>query len=253
MTLSIPNCILCSLLFSAPLFAVAQLAGSPASQNQPPDPAIVAATTAKLAALRDAFVQEAVREAKSAGSACTLDAPKLEIADIPSFGNYDPASNTLRVSAWWLLNADQKELFFHLAGPNADDQAANRVFNNGTYSWVFVHELGHWWQACFDSAQNKTHYQREYDANRIAAAYWREHDPALLQGLVAGFTRILAGAPNPVPAGQTPEEYFNANYEKLAHSSDYVWFQARMVTDVNAEIPPPTFAVGLLHSQMEKK
>ena len=223
--LSFPRCILFAFLATLPLSAVAQLDSAPTSQNPPPDPAAVAATSAKLDALRDAFVQKA----KSAGSACSLGAPKIEVTVVPSFGNYDPDSNTLRVSAWWLLNADQKKLFFHLAGPDSDDEAAHRVFDHGTYGWVFVHELGHWWQACIASAQNMTHYQREYDANRIAAAYWCERDPAFLQGLTRGFTRILEKAPNPVPAGQTPEEYFNANYAKLAHSADYTWFQARMV------------------------
>ena len=216
---------------------------------EPSDPAAVAVTTAKLTLLRDAFVQQA----KSLGPACSLDAPKIEITDVPSFGKYEPASNTLQMSAWRLLDADRKRLFFHLAGPDADDEAAHRVFERGTYGWVFVHELGHWWQACIGSAQSMTHYQREYDANRIAAAYWRDHDPGLLQGLIAGFARILAGASNPVPAGQKPEDFFNANYAKLAHSSDYTWFQARMVTDVSAEAPPPTFADALLHSMVEKK
>jgi len=214
-----------------------------------PDPAMVAATTARLTALRDAFVQQA----KLVGSSCTLDAPKIEITNVPSFGNYEPVGNTLRVSAWWLLDANQKQFFFHLAGPNADEDAAHRVFEHGTYGWVFVHELGHWWQACIGSAQRMTHYQREYDANRIAAAYWREHDPRLLQGLTAGFAHMLDGAPNPVPAGQTPEEYFDENYAKLARSADYTWFQARMVTDVNAETPAPTFSDALSHSHMEKR
>jgi hypothetical protein len=144
-----------------------------------------------------------------------------------------------------------EEVFFHLAGLDADENAAHRVFEHGTYGWVFVHELGHWWQACIGSAENKTHYRREYDANRIAAAYWRGHDPPMLQGWTAGFSRILAGAPNPVPAGQTPEEYFN--YLGLTHSADYTWFQARLVTDVSAENPPPTFAVVLLQSKIENK
>ncbi|MGA9587469.1 MAG: hypothetical protein WBQ95_19215 [Terracidiphilus sp.] len=117
----------------------------------------------------------------------------------------------------------------------------------------FVYESGHWWQASIDSAKNKSHDHREHEANRIEASYWRAHDPALLQELAAGFTRILPGAANPVPTGQTREEYFNANYEMLAHSSDYVWFHARMVTDVDAETPPPAFASALLHSQTEKK
>jgi hypothetical protein len=214
-----------------------------------PDTAATASTMQQLVTRRDAFAQKA----KSINPACTLAPPKIEITDVPSYGNYDPDSNTLRTSAWWLLNADQKKLFFHLAGPDADDHAAQRVFEHGTYSWVFVHELGHWWQACIDSAQSKTHYQGEYDANRIAAAYWRETDPALLQGLTAGFTRILAGAPNPVPAGQSPEQFFNDNYSTLAHSAGYIWFQARMVTDVSAETPPPSFADALLHSQTQKK
>ena len=105
--LPFPRCILFASLATLPLSAVAQLDSVPTSQNPSPDPATVAATTAKLDALRDAFVQKA----KSAGSACSLGAPKIEVTIVPSFGNYDPDSNTLRISAWWLLNADQKRFF----------------------------------------------------------------------------------------------------------------------------------------------
>ena len=142
--LSFPRIILYAFLWCVPFSAVAQLQTVPALQNPSPDPATEAATKAKLTALRDAFVGEA----KSSGPACTLSTPGIEITDVPSFGNYDPQTNTLRISAWGLLSADQKKLFFHLAGPNADDEAAHRVFDHGTYGWVFVHELGHWWQAC---------------------------------------------------------------------------------------------------------
>ena len=228
--------------------AVVQAQTTPLAQTAP-DPAVTASTMQQLIARRDDFAQKA----KSIRPGCTLAPPKIEITDVPSFGNYDPDTNTLRTSAWWLLNADQKKLFFHLAGPDADDHAAQRVFEHGTYSWVFVHELGHWWQACIDSVKSKTHYQREYDANRIAAAYWRETNPALLQGLTAGFTRILAGALNPVPGGQTPEQFFNDNYATLAHAAGYIWFQARMVTDVSAETPAPSFADALSHSQLQTK
>lgn len=246
---SFPQLILLALLSSFSLAAFVQQPSAPTTQNPEADPAASAATTTKLTMLRNAFVQEA----KSVGSSCSLDSPRIEITDVPSFGNYDPASNTLRISAWSLLKADQKKFFFHLAGPDADDEAAHRVFDRGTYSWVIVHELGHWWQACNASTQNNSHYQHEYDANRIAAAYWREHNPTLLQELITGFTHILNGAPNPVPPGQTLEDYFNVNYEALAHSAHYVWFQARMVTDVSAEDPPPTFADALLHSSTKMK
>src|SRR5579863_7124208 len=129
-------------------------AQTPAAAQSPPDSAATASTMQQLTTRRDAFAQKA----KSVKPGCTLAPPKIEITDVPSFGNYDPETNTLRTSAWWLLSADQKKLFFHLAGPDADDNAARRVFEHGTYSWVFVHELGHWWQACMDSLQSKTHY-----------------------------------------------------------------------------------------------
>lgn len=91
------------------------------------------------------------------------------------------------------------------------------------------------------------------DANRIAAAFWREKDPALIRGLDAAFQHVLASGHGPVPPGQSVEEYFNANYDALGLRPDYGWFQARMITDVNAEKPPPTFENALLHSQMQKK
>jgi hypothetical protein len=228
--------------------AVVQVQPAALAQTEP-DPAVSAATMQKLTALRDNFAQKA----KSDSPACTLAPPTIEIKDTPSFGNYVPETNTLEISAWWLLTPERRAFFRELAGKDADEDAARRVFENGTHRWVFIHELGHWWQACTGFLNSAKHYQVEYDANRIAAAYWRENDPGLMQGLASGFEHMLSSKPSPVPTGQPLEDYFNANYDSLGLRPDYVWFQARMVSDVNAEKPAPSFADALMHSQPLRK
>jgi hypothetical protein len=44
-----------------------------------------------------------------------------------------------------------------------------------------------------------------------------------------------------VPAGQTKEKFFNENYEQLAPTPAYRWFQYSMVLSVQAEKPLPSF------------
>ena len=140
-------------------------------------------TMERLTTLRDAFVQKTV----AAGFHCPIAPPVIVLTDVASFGNYDPSNNTLQTPAWEQLSSDEREFFFHLAGPNSDEAAARESFETGTHRWVFVHELGHWWQTCIGSNEGRTHYQVEYDANRIAAADWREVDSSLMTFLNAGF------------------------------------------------------------------
>jgi hypothetical protein len=86
----------------------------------------------------------------------------------------------------------------------------------------------------------------EYDANRIAAAYWREADPSLMANFIASSNRVLASDPNPVPIGEAPESFFNEQYGELGRTPASTWFQSRMILSVNAEHPAPTFAQALV-------
>jgi hypothetical protein len=119
------------------------------------------------------------------------------------------------------------------------------VFENGTYRWVLVHELGHWWQSC----QHKTRpnsYAAENGANRIALAYWHEADPRFAGGIVRGFRGLVGSRDSPVPPGQSPQAFLDANFAKVSHSDDFVWFQGKMVSDL-AEMAPPTMRDALAH------
>jgi hypothetical protein len=194
-----------------------------------------------LTKARDEFAKELAL----AGVKCPIGLPKVLLKDVKSWGHYDSDTNTLTTPLWSQLSDEQKGLFTRLAGPSATEGAARAEFETGIHHWVFVHELGHWTQTCTDSNKGKSHYEVEFGANRIAMAYWREQDPEIVEHMVGRFRGVLT-RPSPVAAGQTPENYFNENYEKLAGTPAYTWFQAQMVVAAYEEAPKPTFrqAVG---------
>jgi len=205
------------------------------------DTAAVEATRVKMTALRDAFVKATV----DAGFSCAIAPPAIEVVDVPSFGNYEPETNTLKTGAWEQMPKQERGIFYQLAGPGATEEAVRAEFETDAHHWIFVHEMGHWWQACRGVADHGDHYAIESGANRIAAAYWRERDATIVPHMRAAFEMVLSHAPNPVPAGQTVEAYFNANYETLGPSPAYPWFQSRMCVTVIDERPMPTFAQAL--------
>jgi hypothetical protein len=195
----------------------------------------------------DAFVKATA----ASGLPCAIASPKLVIEDVPSYGSYDPDTNTLRSSLWELLQPEERGIFFRMAaaaqgsGSEPGEAAARREFETGVHHWVFVHELGHWWQACRKVNDGRKPYAFEYEADRIAAAYWHEHDPAVAHHMDEGFQVIVAHSPNPVPPGQETAKYFNDNYEQLGPTPAYIWFQSQMCVTAFAEKPAPSFVQTL--------
>jgi len=200
--------------------------------------AAVEATRVTMTALRDAFVKATV----DAGFTCKIAPPAVVVMDVPSYGNYDVETNTVQTAGWELMSERERGLFYQIVGPGATEEQARAEFETAAHHWIFVHELGHWWQACRGVPHDGRHYAKEYGANRIAAAYWRERDPALTAHMRGVFEQVLSHAPNPVPAGQDVETYFDANYETLGPSPAYPWFQSRMTVTAFEEKPEPAFA-----------
>ncbi len=197
----------------------------------------VAETLVKMTALRDAFVKATV----DAGFTCPIAPPKIVVEDVPSFGQYNPETNSLRTGAWEQMSQRERGIFYQLAGPGASEAAVRAEFELDAHQWIFVHEMGHWWQACRGAVDMGKHYAQEAGANRIAAAYWRGRDATVVAHMRAAFQSVLDHAPNPVPAGQEVEPYFDANYQKLGPSPVYPWFQSKMCVTVIDERPVPTF------------
>ena len=219
------------------LFATVSGAQAPAPADAKAIEVAKTAALPELAARRDAFV----KATEASGLACAIAPPKLALTDIASYGNYEPETNTLQTPIWELLKPEERQIFFRLAGPDADEAAARREFETGAHHWVFIHEMGHWWQACRKVNDGRKPYAFEYEADRIDAAYWRDADPTVDTHMAPKFQGLMDRAPNPVPAGQDTAAYFNDNYEKLGPTPAYIWFQSQMCVKVFEETPAPTF------------
>ncbi len=235
-------------LFAAVFLAIYGFTAATAlAQASPSSDAAIsaAATLEKTTALRGSFVERI----HSAGFTCPIAAPTIMVEDVPSFGQYDDATNTLRTSDWTVLRPQEKAFFTQLAGPGADDAAARAVFEKAAHGWIFIHELGHWWQACRGFTAHHSHYQVEYGANRIALAYWRETDPSIATLMMSLFHGLLNHTPSPVPAGKKVEDYFNANYETLGPGPAYPWFQSQMGVTLEEERPAPALNAVLAETK----
>ena len=190
----------------------------------------------RLTALRDMFINTI----EARGFHVRLNAPTIVLDNPPSYGNYDDDKNVLHIAVWRALSEQQRNRFEHVSQLLNDGRSGEQTFEDSAHRWIFVHELGHWWQAS-QRKISSNHYSVEYGANRIAAAFWREKDPNLMRRTEDRMTRIKPSIQNPLPDGQRPEAFFNENYESLGPTPGYIWFQYSMVLSVQAERPLPTF------------
>ena len=194
-----------------------------------------AALLARLTRLRAVFLKRIDEEGYA-----LCPAPKIELADPPAFGRYLPERNVVLIASWSHLSVPERQAFEEMAQTLGGQGAARSVFENGTHRWVFVHELGHWWQACRHLTRPES-YAAENGANRIALAFWREREPRFAAGIVHGFAALLGSTPSPVPAAQSAQAYFDANFSTIVQADAYTWFQGKMIVELAAETPPPSF------------
>ncbi len=140
------------------------------------------------------------------------------------------------------LPAPMQDIWTQWSGYTTDEPTGKALFDDMFHRFFLVHELGHWMASqviaglpdnemsviAKNEANNK--WAREIAANRIATAWYREHDPQYLAKLVADFRRIQAHLPDPVPAGVDKKTYFTENYQTLGTDPmAYGWYQLQMV------------------------
>jgi hypothetical protein len=214
----------------------AQTAAAKPAINTSSDEAVMK----QLTDLRDSFINQL----KAEGFQPSLTPPKIVLDNPPSFGRYEDDENILHIAVWSALKPDQQARFERLAAAIGSQQTGEQQFEESIHHWVFVHELSHWWQACQHKIGDD-HYAVEYGANRIAAAYWRLKDPALMERTEKRMAGVQSVLTSPVPAGQTENKFFNENYAALAPTRDYIWFQYSMVLKAQAEKPLPTLKQAL--------
>jgi hypothetical protein len=190
----------------------------------------------RLLHLRSDFIQQIEYE----GYLPSLPAPKIEMGDPPTFGNFDPDKNILHIAIWSKLTAQERKFFEDIAKSIGPKATARGVFEDGTNRWVFTHELSHWWQACQHQTRANS-YEEEAGANRIASAYWRKRDPRFMEGIVEGFRNIRESIPSPVPPRESKIEFLDKHFAAVSITDGYTWYQSDMVIDLAAENPLPSF------------
>ena len=140
------------------------------------------------------------------------------------------------------LPAPMQSIWNQWATYTTDQPTGKALFDDMFHRFFFVHELGHWMASQVIAGLPKGEisviakndaghkWEGEIAANRIAVAWYREHDPQYLAKLVKDFRNIEAHLPNPVPAGVDKKTYFTDNYQKLgADPLAYGWYQLQMV------------------------
>jgi len=171
--------------------------------------------------------------------AAFLPPPAIRIVTTPTISFYDE-HGTVTEARFKELPPPVQEVFNQWASFTSDQVSGETLFRDSFYRFFFVHELGHWLQARVLAARGRGEekwpaadedfYQDEIQSNRIAIAWWREHDGPYLDRLIADYRQIEARMPNPVPAGQDKWQFFNSNYAKLGSEPDvYGWYQLDLV------------------------
>jgi hypothetical protein len=222
------------------LLAAALVIGAALARAAPPaPPQDDAAVLGQLEGLRDALLRRITEEGYRS---CAT--PHIELGDPASFGRFDAERNTLVIAGWTHLTDAERQGFDEMAQQMGGAANGRQVFENGTNRWVLVHELGHWWQFCRHQVRAQS-YAAENGADRIALAFWREHDPRYATGVVHGYRALLSSMPSPVPQGQSAPAYFDANATAVSQGNAYTWFQASMIAELAEEQPPPSLHKAL--------
>ncbi len=126
---------------------------------------------------------------------------------------YLAENNTINLPLWSQLSPTLQSFFYKLA--NGDEAEGKKIFGAFFNGYFIARELGHIVQ--FTKEKGMTNkYKAAYFANILAILFWRESAYSKqLEKCYNYVNSILKTLPDPVPAGENTEDYFQKNYEKL--------------------------------------
>lgn len=144
--------------------------------------------------------------------------PKVILHTTPYLIFYDPPVQTVNLPLWKQLPKELVQFFTEMAGTEQEGRQTFALFFNGFY---LPHELGHGFQELV--AKTQLGYEGEYFANTVAVLWWRKHhQEKQLQQCYELAKHMMTKLSNPVPAGQTMQQYYSENYEQ-ASQNPYVY------------------------------
>lgn len=160
------------------------------------------------------------------------EAPQVRIVFTPQLAwiSYD-RPHVIHIAPWEQLPPEFQGFFASLLDDPKDEAVAD-FYRAGFYSFLVPHEMAHFVDFKRGPGTDVGElYQNELKANRVAVAFWAERPGGLawLSDFIPRIDRAWARLPVPVPDGEDPPAFFNANYEALgADPAVYAWFQYGM-------------------------
>jgi hypothetical protein len=187
--------------------------------------------TAALRAGAQGIVSAFTAEVARVRGAPLADVPTVLVRNTSGLIQFLDSENQIMVPWWDTTPPEMRAVFRTFAG--GGDREAERLFRAFFNRFLIAHEAGHWFQYRAERKE-RTLYENENMANRLAVAFWRTQPDgeaflAELEGLAA---RAAANLPDPTPAGEDPVAYFGANYERLGPDPlKYGYYQFRFMRD----------------------
>lgn len=127
---------------------------------------------------------------------------------------YYGEDDNVNLPLWSQVIPPIKGFTAQVAGTETEGERMFGLFFNGFY---LPHELGHALQFYVDKKNADVSFKNEYLANEIAMLWWRKQGKDKeLKACYELAKSMYAKLPNPVPEGQTVEEFFTKNYVQAA-------------------------------------
>lgn len=159
--------------------------------------------------------------------------PKVSVATSANLVSYNPSTRLLQQSRWAELPPSIQGLVTAWAEAGTLGLSPEAQFGEIFNSLLVPHELGHYVAVLDGRLAREDSWTNEVLANRIAIAFWSldTEGEARIDDRVANFTGFLNALPNPVPVGEDPRSYFQANYAALGRDpAAYGWYQGAFMT-----------------------
>lgn len=148
--------------------------------------------------------------------------------------------NRVNIPLWSQVLPELKAFTKEVTGSEEEGKRMFGLFFNGFY---LIHEYGHAYQETYGPKNNKVSYQNEHLANTIAMLYWKKNGKNKeLKQCYELAKRMFAKLPNPVPVGQSKEDYFTKNYEQAAQDPFvYAYMQFGQFIEIYEDKSLPSF------------
>ena len=154
--------------------------------------------------------------------------PGVIVDSRPSLVSFFLDDRSVHLSRWAEMPDFVHELLTGWAADGTLGLTPEAQFAEIFNSLLVPHELGHFVQSLDGRWNTLDNWTAEVEANRIAIAFWSldPDDAARIAARVENFKVFLSKLPDPVPPGEDPHAYFEANYEKLSNDpAAYGWYQ----------------------------